>query len=89
MWWTPLDYSAKDFQKITVPTLILMGDRGGMIELEQAVEMYQLIQNAELAILPNATHMSTPTEGKLFTDIVLDFLLRHTATTNKEVENAA
>lgn len=75
MWWTSLDYAADDFQKITVPTLILIGDRDGMIELEQAVEMYQLIPNAELTILPNATHMSTT--GNLFTDTVLDFLLRH------------
>jgi pimeloyl-ACP methyl ester carboxylesterase len=69
--------------------LILMGDRDGTIELEQAVEMYQLIPNAELAILPNATHMSATTEGRLFTDIVLDFLLRHTTTANKEAEDAA
>jgi pimeloyl-ACP methyl ester carboxylesterase len=89
MLWTPLDYTAEDFQKITEPTLILMGDRDGLIELEQAVEMYQLIPNAELAILPNATHMSTTTEGKLFTDIVLDFLLRHTTTANNEAEDAA
>jgi pimeloyl-ACP methyl ester carboxylesterase len=91
MWWTPLNYSDEDFQKITEPALILMGDRDGTIELEQAVEMYQLIPNAELAILPNATHMSAA-EGKLFTDIVLDFLLRHTVaanTANKEAEDAA
>jgi pimeloyl-ACP methyl ester carboxylesterase len=79
MWWTPLGYTAEDFQKIAKPTLILMGDRDGTIELEQAVEMYQLIPNAELAILPNATHMSAVTEGDLFTNIVLDFLLRHAA----------
>lgn len=81
MWWTSLDYAAEDFQKIIEPTLILIGDRDGMIELEQAVEMYQLIPNAELTILPNRTHMSTT--DQLFTDTVLDFLLRHTSTTNK------
>jgi pimeloyl-ACP methyl ester carboxylesterase len=75
MWWMPLDYTAKDFQKITEPALILMGDRDGMIPVEQAVEMYQLIANAELAILPNATHGSAISE--LSMNIVLDFLLRH------------
>ena len=82
MWWTPLDYTAEDFQKITEPALILVGDRDDLIELEQAVEMYRLIPNAELTILPNGTHMST--FGKLSTDIVLDFLLRHTIAANKE-----
>ena len=83
MWWTPLDYTVEDFQKITEPALILIGDRDGLIELEQAVEMYRLIPNAELTILPNGTHMSTIT-GRLFTDTVLDFLLRHTIAANKE-----
>ena len=50
MWWTPLDYDERDFQKITEPTLILIGDRDGMIPLSDVVEMYQLVPNAELTI---------------------------------------
>ena len=61
--------------------LILMGDRDGMIELEQAVEMYQLMPNAELAILPNATHVSAVSE--LSMNIVLDFFLRHSPLTEQ------
>lgn len=80
MWWTPLDYAVEDFQKITEPMLILMGDRDGAIDLEQAVEMYQLIPNAELVILPNATHLSAVSE--LSMNIVLDFFLRHSALIN-------
>jgi pimeloyl-ACP methyl ester carboxylesterase len=75
MWWTPLDYTAGDFERITKPALILMGDKDEGIPVEQAVEMYHLIPNAELAILPNATHASAVTE--LSMTIVLDFLLRH------------
>ena len=82
MWWTPLDYTAQDFQKITEPALILMGDRDGMIPVEQAVEMYQLMANAELAILPNATHGSAVTE--LSMNIVLDFLLRHSTPADRQ-----
>ena len=59
--------------------LVVMGDRDELIEIEQALEMYRLIANAELAILPNASHMSAT--GKLFTDTVLDFLLRHSTVT--------
>ena len=78
LWWTPLDYEAEDFRKITEPTLVVMGDRDELIEIEQALEMYRLITNAELAILPNASHLSAT--GKLFTETVLDFLLRHSTT---------
>jgi pimeloyl-ACP methyl ester carboxylesterase len=82
MWWTPLNYTAEDFHKIAQPTLILVGDRDGIIELNQAVEMYQLIPDAELVIMPNATHFSAPSE--LSMSIVLDFLMRHTITKNEE-----
>jgi pimeloyl-ACP methyl ester carboxylesterase len=77
MWWTPLDYAAGDFQKITAPTLVLTGDRDDLIELEQAIELYQLIPQAELAVIPDKTHMAVTTEGNLFAVVVLDFLLRH------------
>jgi pimeloyl-ACP methyl ester carboxylesterase len=79
MWWTPLDYSMADFQKINVPALIMLGDRDGIIELEQAVDMYHFIPNAELAIIPNANHFTACNE--LSMEIVLDFLLRHSSPT--------
>lgn len=78
MWWTPLDYTAEDFHKISEPVLVLIGDRDGIIEIEQAFEMYRLIPNAELAILPNTTHMSAiSATSNLLTEVALDFLLRH------------
>jgi pimeloyl-ACP methyl ester carboxylesterase len=86
MIWTPLNYTAQDFQKIAEPTLILLGDRDELNPLEQSVEMYQLISNAELAILPNASH-GTPIfsdRSRLTMEIVLDFLLRHSAQTQPQ-----
>jgi pimeloyl-ACP methyl ester carboxylesterase len=81
MFWTPLEYTAVEFQKITAPTLILLGDRDEFIPVEEAVEMYRFIPNAELAILLNATHGATVwgTSGinPLFMSIVVDFLLRY------------
>lgn len=81
MWWTPLDYSAGDFQEITEPTLVLLGDRDGLVELEQAVGIYRHIPKAELAILPNGTHMNP--NPKLLTQTVLDFLIRQTKPVNE------
>jgi pimeloyl-ACP methyl ester carboxylesterase len=85
LWWTPLDYTAEDFHTITEPTLIFIGDRDGLIELNQAVEMYQLIPNAELVVLPNTTHFSALSEVSV--NIVRDFLTRRTLTEN-ESKNA-
>jgi pimeloyl-ACP methyl ester carboxylesterase len=87
MWWTPLHYTAEDFHKISAPTLILVGDRDGLIELRQAVEMYHFIPNAELVVLPNTTHISALND--LSMSIVLDFLMRHAATAAKNGAQAS
>ena len=76
MWWTPLDYTSSDFQKIKAPTLILVGDRDQMIPVEEAAEMYRLIHGAELAILPNSDHSLPNRRAELFSAVVLDFLKR-------------
>jgi pimeloyl-ACP methyl ester carboxylesterase len=74
LWWSALDYTADDFQKIVVPTLVMLGDRDGIVELQQAVDEYQLIPDAALFIMPNATHSTAKSE--LSMHIVLDFLMR-------------
>jgi pimeloyl-ACP methyl ester carboxylesterase len=81
MWWTPLGYTADDFQKIKAPTLILVGDRDQMVPVEEAAEMYRFIPVAELAMVPDSDHSLPLTRAKLFTTIVLDFLVRHNAQT--------
>lgn len=77
MWWTPLGYNANDFERIIIPTLILVGDRDAMVPVEEAVEMYRSIPNAELAIAPNADHGFPYTNPDTFTALSLGFLLRH------------
>ena len=47
---------AEDFRTITEPALVVMGDRDELIAVEQALEMYRLIADAVLVILPNASH---------------------------------
>lgn len=77
MWWTPLGYTAHDFQQIKAPTLILIGDRDPIIPVEEAVEMYRLIPGAELAIISNSDHSLPRTRAEMFSASVLDFLVRH------------
>ena len=81
MWMTPLNYIEADFQKITVPTLIVVGDRDGVVTLEEAVDMYRLIQDAELAVAPGSDHMLPWNKPEVFTSTIMDFCLRQSATT--------
>jgi pimeloyl-ACP methyl ester carboxylesterase len=80
-WLTPLDYTTEDFRKVIVPTLILVGDRDALVPVEEAVEMFRLIPQAELAIGPSINH-SFPWKVELFTQLILDFLLRHRKSTD-------
>lgn len=75
LWWNVQDYSVADLQRLTAPTLILQGDRDEGVAVEQAVEMYRGIPNAELAVLPNATHGQL---GDVANRIVIEFFQRQT-----------
>ena len=77
IWWSPLNYQEEDFLKISVPTLILMGEKDEMIPLEETHEMADMIPRAELAVIPGASHNETLKEGGLFITIVLEFLARN------------
>jgi pimeloyl-ACP methyl ester carboxylesterase len=48
-------FSREDMKAIKAPVLITLGDRDA-IRVEHAVEMYRLIPNAQLAIIPGADH---------------------------------
>ena len=76
MWATPLNYTADDFERIVEPTLLVVGDRDAFVPLEQAVAMYRLIPNAELAVAPNSGHELVQTNPELFTNIILEYLMR-------------
>ena len=51
------DWSPEDIQSINSPTLILIGD-ADIIRPEHAVEMFRLLPNARLAVLPGTDHMT-------------------------------
>jgi len=79
MWMTPLNYTEDDFRKIEAPTLVLTGDRDDLIPLEEAVDMYRLISNSELAVVPGSDHGLPLRRAEAFTNVVLDFCLRQSA----------
>jgi pimeloyl-ACP methyl ester carboxylesterase len=83
MWLAPLNYSSGELEKIGEPCLILVGDRDNLaLPAEQAVELYRMIPHAELAIVPGADHGYPESKPELFTQLVLDFLLRQSVRSN-------
>jgi pimeloyl-ACP methyl ester carboxylesterase len=64
-----------DLKQINVPTLIIWGDRDQFRPVEDAVELYRLIPNAQLAVVPNTDHFVTRTKVRLFAELVKEFVL--------------
>jgi pimeloyl-ACP methyl ester carboxylesterase len=75
LFWTPLNYGKEDFQKILAPTLLLVGELDEMVQPEESREMASLIPEAELAVIPGATHTQVIIPGGEGLPIVIDFLL--------------
>jgi pimeloyl-ACP methyl ester carboxylesterase len=68
---TPIPLS--DLSKIKAKVLIIAGDEDG-IKGEHTFEMYQNIPNAQLCIMPGATHFAPASNIELFNGITDRFL---------------
>jgi pimeloyl-ACP methyl ester carboxylesterase len=74
LWLRPPVYSNEELVTITDPTLIITGDRDEVADLDQAAHLYHAIPNAELAIVPGASHGAAGRD--IYLELVLDFLDR-------------
>ena len=68
----PLGYQFRDLRAISVPTLILVGDRDQFCTPEEGVAAFRALERGELAIVPNTGHVIT--EAKVRASI--EFLRR-------------
>ncbi|NHJ32803.1 MAG: hypothetical protein FK732_08065, partial [Asgard group archaeon] len=76
MWFDPAEFPEKKVKEIQTPSLILLGDRDEYIPVSEAITMYKLMPNAELAVIPNGTHEAYLKQKEVFDQIVLDYLKR-------------
>jgi 3-oxoadipate enol-lactonase len=60
--------------KITAPTLILMGDEDAAIPLERARRIHSQIPGSKLVIVPQAGHTPTVEEPAAVTDLLYEFI---------------
>jgi pimeloyl-ACP methyl ester carboxylesterase len=66
-------YTFEDFRKISAPTLILTGDRDVVCSVEEGITAYRMLQQGELAVLPNHGHFISPSAVQ----VSIEFLERH------------
>ena len=66
-------FSKEELASIKVPLLIVVGDHD-FVRLEHAVETFRLIPNAELAVIPSASHFVLFSEQERVIPIVEHFL---------------
>ncbi len=66
-------FSREELASIQAPTLIALGDRD-FVRLEHAVESFNLIPNAELAVIPDAGHFTLSSEPMKVIPVVKHFL---------------
>jgi pimeloyl-ACP methyl ester carboxylesterase len=65
----------KGLQKISADVLIMSGDRD-VIRLEHSKEIFDNIPNANLFVMPGATHFGAYEKPELFNMVLLDFLTK-------------
>ena len=75
-WWEPSIHSQADFAKITDPVLFWCGDRDVFCPPEQSLDMFRMVENADLAIIPNADHFTMAGQFETAGMILLNFMKR-------------
>ena len=73
---------ASDLAKVTQRTLVMFSD-DDLMTMTHAVEMYEALPNAELAVVPGTSHFLTQEKPASGEPMVLDFL------TNEPVQTVA
>ncbi len=76
MWLNEPNIPKEDLAKITAPTLIMAGDRDATTH-EHTLELFRSIKNAELCIVPGATHFLLSEKPEIANRVILEFLLKN------------
>ena len=74
MWSSSPNLTVKDLNKITVSTLVIVGDHHD-VSLHHTIEMHQELSNSELFVVPGGTHYIHKEKPALLHKVMHDFLL--------------
>jgi pimeloyl-ACP methyl ester carboxylesterase len=73
MWLEEPRIPKEELKRITTPTLVVVGDRD-LISLEHATEMYRSMPNAQLSVMPGASHALIFEKPAQTAQLILEFL---------------
>ncbi|TDC86194.1 alpha/beta fold hydrolase [Micromonospora sp. KC606] len=76
-----------DLRAVTARTLVLAGD-DDLVTLDHTVALYRALPTAELAVLPNASHLLLMEHADAVRDMVLNFLTTNAAPTYMPIARA-
>jgi pimeloyl-ACP methyl ester carboxylesterase len=62
-----------DLARIAAPTLVMVGD-DDITRFEHTIELFEAIPDAQLAVIPGASHLAPIEKPELVNQLVLDFL---------------
>jgi pimeloyl-ACP methyl ester carboxylesterase len=75
-WLQPIYVEKEKVAAIKCPVLTVAGDRDDYIRTEEFVRIYKLIENSQLAIIPNCSHVGLILDPTMFSAVVMPFLLQ-------------
>lgn len=78
---------ASDLANVTQRALVVFSD-DDLMTLTHAVEMYEALPNAELAVVPGTSHFLTQEKPQMVNQLVLDFLTRDPVPTVAPIRRA-
>ncbi len=67
------DIPTDAIRSLTAPTLVVVGD-ADVIRPEHAVEIFRLIEHAQLAVLPGTDHMNVTRRSNWLVPMIEEFL---------------
>lgn len=78
-WWQEEDlirpnFMPQELAQIKIPALVVAGDRDGIVPLEQSVELFFHLSNAQLCVVAGTPHNIPHRRPELFNAVVLQFL---------------
>lgn len=74
MWSAPVYLTDAQIQSLQMPTLIIVGDHDAYNQIPKSVELYLLLPNGELAIIPGCGHVVLACKGSFTITAVEAFL---------------
>ncbi|VEB54334.1 putative hydrolase or acyltransferase [Salmonella enterica subsp. enterica] len=64
MWTTPTSLAEEEVKKIHIPVLLLDGDRDEFFTVEEVTELYRLLPQAEMTLIPGKRSRHFPDARK-------------------------